>query len=101
MIEVDESKRNLESLIVPNYKVYYAEAENINDQIRIIALVHDDLDVILRKDIMFKQSGLSYQEITQKIYSLVVYIGNGINLTLTLTPFLKNSNKQQTQNFHF
>ena len=43
LMEVDETKKNLQSLIVPNYTIHTAEAENQDDKIRIIALVQRTL----------------------------------------------------------
>ena len=50
MIEVDE--KNLQSLIIPDYSIFTGKVGNQNDKVRIIALVHEDLDVIVKDNLM-------------------------------------------------
>ena len=52
LIEVDERQKNLQSLIIPNYSIFTSKVGSQNDKVRIIALVHEDLDVIVKDNLM-------------------------------------------------
>ena len=44
--------KNLQSLIIPNYSIFTSKVGSQNDKVRIIALVHEDLDVIVKDNLM-------------------------------------------------
>ena len=63
LIETDDSQNNLQSIKIADYSVHTSTVLNVKDKVRIIALVHNDLTVKIRSDLMSHEVSTIWMEL--------------------------------------
>ena len=81
LIEVDDSQENLSNLnkttpkAFPNYSVHTSKTSAPTDRARIVVLVHEDLSVKIRDDLMANEAETIWVELSRKFHKNIIIGG--------------------------